>query len=248
MVVSGNYLQVGSNFKLTTTASEVATFGITTLVNTSSTNTFQFATSGGTTYMDLCSGGNTDYDSRLRSDGGSASAGNGYLSCETTMFIAPQFEIGAFGSSRPMISYAISGTPNTFNTNTFQVSLGNIPDNSFTNNTSNFIMPFASRLVGWSIAGDPDTHTAVTMRFRLTTGLTGGGVVYYDQQGDLTANAITNATACMSLFGSVARWTNVGNFNTGTRIGAGVQLYCYCNTSVNMNCEFSLILFFQHLN
>ena len=103
-----NILQVGGNPKITTSSSEVKTFGTTTLVNTSTTSLFQFATSSNTTYMDMLSnGGNLDYDCRLRSNDGSATAGQGTLSAECLQFLAPKYGVGYVTGYTPLFSGCI---------------------------------------------------------------------------------------------------------------------------------------------
>jgi hypothetical protein len=103
-----NILQVGGNSKIITTSSEVKTYGTTSLVNTSATSGFQFATSGNTTFMDMLStGGNLDFDCRLRSDAGSATAGQGTLSTECLQFLSPKYGVGYISGYTPLFSGCI---------------------------------------------------------------------------------------------------------------------------------------------
>jgi hypothetical protein len=194
------------------------------------------------TFIDFLSGGGsgiaTSYDVRLASDGFGTSFAQGSFGIECLRISL---------NNNSMINYMIAGTPDAFNTSSFQMLLGNHPDNAVSNPCYKFSMPYKCRLVGWSIAGDTDLHSAIAMRFRVSTGLNGLGTVYYDQQGNLSANALTSHSCCMDLNGNVLGWTSVSNFNTGTTIPAGIELSSYVNTSSSMNCEFNIKYFFQQM-
>jgi len=148
----------------------------------------------------------------------------------------------------PMCNFTLSGVTTAFNTSNFQVSIGGLPDGQTSNAPWTYILPFKCRVVAWTLNGDGDTHSAATIRMRVSTATNGGGTIYYDQQGALTANRITAQSVCMGLNGNINGWTSVLFNNPTQTIPAGTQLYCFMNTSATVNTEMGIILFFQQYN
>jgi hypothetical protein len=146
----------------------------------------------------------------------------------------------------PLCSYSLSGTPTTFNGQSFQISIGGMPDNSTSNAPLSFTIPFTARLAAWTMSGDGDSNNSFTMRFRLSSALSGGGTIYYDQQGNMAVGGLQNQSCMMSLV-SDSGWI-VTQFNaTPLNILGGTQLFAFCNTNANVGTEFNITLFFQQL-
>ena len=168
------------------------------------------------------------------------------LKASTGVAIAAPLYSGNY--STPLCNFTLSGIPRIYDGTTFQFTMGGIPNVNMLNSTITFRIPFKCRVVGWTLNGDGDTHSACTMYMRISTLAAGGGTIYYGQTGNMAANALQNQSLCMNLNGNVSGWTSVVLTNPIVTIPAGISLCCYATTSVALLSEFNIILWFQQMN
>jgi hypothetical protein len=250
--ITSNTLEVNNVIKLTTTSN----------TNTLANDTNLFTNIGGTLEYARMDGANSKFKNATQTIASTNSTIINYvdgLGVESNRFVATGGSItltademicnsrlySGGGSLYPLCNFTLSGSSFAFNGTSFQMSIGNSPDNSITNAPLTFILPFICRVVAWSLSGDTDPHSAIALRMRISTAGSGGGTIYYDQQGNLAADRIRDKSVCMGLNGNIAGWTSVGFNNPTQTIPAGTQLFCFINTSANMANEFSITLFFQ---
>jgi hypothetical protein len=152
---------------------------------------------------------------------------------------------GAFTS--PLVSFAITLYPTDYNTTSSQLSLG-YPDANTANVNRVVRFPYRMRCVGWSVSGDGDAHSAVSLQLKITNQSGGaGGSIYYNQTGVLAANALQSSAAVCDLNGAVSGFSSA-NAATVNDITAGNNAFCWESTGgTNMNNEMLFVLFFQQV-
>jgi hypothetical protein len=148
-------------------------------------------------------------------------------------------------TSRPLISFAMTFYTTTYNTTAFPLTLG-FPDLNTGNATPSLRFPYNVRCVGFSVSGDGDAHSALTLFVTISTAPGAGGTRYYRQSGALGASALQGNSANVNILGAS---NNIGSIVTSndSTIPTGTLLYFQANTSANMLCEMMFVFYFQQL-
>jgi hypothetical protein len=137
-----------------------------------------------------------------------------------------------------------------FNTNEYQLIQVGYPNADFSNRIYPLRLPYRAKVVGWSISGDADAHSALQITCKLNSGTgSSGGTTYFSQTNSLSASAITSNSATASINGFISNFATppgAGTFSS-SEIPAGTRLYGWVETSANLLTEFSITYFFQQV-
>jgi hypothetical protein len=98
--------------------------------------------------------------------------------------------------------------------------------------------------VGFSVSGDGDTHSALSLFVTISDAPGAGGTRFYRQSGSLGTNALVGNSANVNILGAS---NNIGSIVTSndSTIPTGTLLYFQANTSATMNCEMMFVFYFQ---
>jgi hypothetical protein len=174
-------LQLANATKIGLSSSTGTTiFGDSRVAYVSDLQHIQLCSVGNTSFIDFVSGGNSDFDSRLRSDGGTGTAGRGTLSCECDSFIAPRYQVGVVNASLPLLSFQIHGVKQGTGTSG-GIVIG--PNYDFTgpNITLFYCVPCNIRFMRATLMFDSDGTATGTMNldfFRKASNAASAGLVH----------------------------------------------------------------------
>jgi hypothetical protein len=162
------------------------------------------------------------------------------------------YYIGTSGAlSFPLISFALTLYPNTSNTTASQLSIG-FSNADPANVIRTFRCPYKCRVIGWTVNGDAENHSSLSLQFRVSNALANGATgtgIYWNQTNTLNANDLTSRSATANQNGSIYGFATPpgSGFITQNDISAGTEMYFYETTSSTMLCEMVFQVFFQQI-
>lgn len=150
-------------------------------------------------------------------------------------------------STAPLISFCMVFIPETLNTTASQLGVG-YPNADNTSVNINFRVPYNCRVVGWGLTGNAQTHSAVTMTFKINTGLgSTGGTTYFSQTGVLIENGLTSTSAVANISGSWGGFISIGTASPITTMVEGDRFYAWIGSSATMTNDFIVQVYFQQV-
>jgi hypothetical protein len=156
------------------------------------------------------------------------------------------YYLGTSGAKTfPLVSFAISLYPATYNTTASQLLLG-YPDANSAERNNNIRLPYRARVVGFSMSGDVDSHSAVDLTFTIGNALAGAVTRYFRLTGSLAANALQNNSAMANINGTGNNITSITIVND-VEIPIGTRIYFYAETSANFNNDVVYVIYFSQV-
>jgi hypothetical protein len=146
----------------------------------------------------------------------------------------------------PLISFALTLVPQDYNTTNSQLLIG-YPDADTAQVVNSIRFPYRTRVVGWSVSGDADSHSALNLTLTIGTALAGASPTrYFRQTGTLSASAIQSNSATADILGIGTNMTSITTANDAD-IPSGTRVYFYENTSATMACEMMFVVYFSQV-
>jgi hypothetical protein len=156
------------------------------------------------------------------------------------------YYLGVSGAlTAPLISFALTLVPQDYNTTNSQLLIG-YPNADIGNVVNSIRFPYRTRVVGWSVSGDTESHSALNLTLTVGTALSGAVTRYFRQTGTLAASAIQSNSATADILGNGSNMTSITTANDA-EIPSGTRVYFYENTSATMACEMMFVVYFSQV-